>query len=91
MQGSSYDYGYWDNGKVVNPEGGANIKYGRFLDELGWEFAMEGHTRDDLIRFGVYTSKTWLNTKPVSSDRTIFPIPLSALDTNSNLKQNPGY
>ncbi len=91
MQGSSFNYGYWDNGKIVNPESGANIKYGRFLDELGWEFAMEGHNRDDMIRFGVYTTKTWMNTTPVSKDRILFPIPLPALNTNSNLKQNPGY
>lgn len=91
LKGSSYDYGYWKNDHVVNPEGGANIKYGRFLDELEWEFAMEGHTRDDLIRFGVYTTKTWFNTKPVGKYARLFPIPLSALNTNPNLHQNPGY
>src|SRR5690606_16777329 len=38
LQGSSYQYGMQDqvNNQFTN-EGGADIKYGRFLDELGWE------------------------------------------------------
>lgn len=57
MGGSTYDYGlrettYLD--KIKSPrtthEGGADIKYGRFLDELGWEFNQEGRRRQDLIR-----------------------------------------
>jgi len=91
MKGSSYDYGYWDQDHVVNAEGGANIKYGRFLDELGWEFAAEGHRRQDMIRFGVFTTKTWFNHKPVGKYTRLFPIPQAVLNNNPNLKQNPGY
>lgn len=91
LQGSSYNYGWWNDGQVENAEGGDDIKYGRMLDELGWEFAVEGHRRQDLIRFGVYSTKTWFNHKPVGEYTRIFPIPDNALNTNSKLEQNPGY
>ncbi len=41
LEGSSYNYGFVVNGEVTEAEGGADIQYGRFLDELGWEFAAE--------------------------------------------------
>lgn len=92
IAGSSYQYGFVTNGVLEsNPEGGADIQYGRFLDELGWEFAAEAHRRQDLIRFGVFTTKTWLSHKPNGDFRTIFPIPETAIQTNSNLTQNDGY
>lgn len=99
MQGSSYNYGWYDTDGVVKTgpggtpvtNGGADIQYGRFLDELGWEFAAEGHRRTDMIRFGVFTTKTWFNHTPNGDFRTIFAIPASAINTNSNLQQNPGY
>ncbi len=97
--GSRYNYGWSDVDGVVKTakggtpvvNGGADIQYGRFLDELGWEFAIEGHRRQQLIRFGVFTSKTWFNHKPNGDHRTIFAIPSGPLATNSKLKQNPGY
>jgi hypothetical protein len=99
MQGSVYNYGWSDTDGVVKTaangtpvvNGGADVKYGRFLDELGWEFAIEGHRRSDLIRFGVFTTKTWFNHVPNGDYRALFPIPSGAIATNSNLKQNPGY
>ncbi|QEC51255.1 putative outer membrane starch-binding protein [Anseongella ginsenosidimutans] len=90
-QGSTYQYGYWENGSVTEPEGGEDIQYGRFLDELGWEFAAEGRRRRDLIRFGVFATKTWFQHRPSSADKTIFPIPEAELNKNPNLVQNPGY
>lgn len=90
-QGSNYPYGP-SNNNIVNPvQGGADIVFGRMLDELGWEFAAEGHRRQDMIRFGVYTTKSWLTHVPNGAYRSIMPIPQSALNTNSNLRQNPGY
>ncbi|WP_398452036.1 RagB/SusD family nutrient uptake outer membrane protein [Sphingobacterium thalpophilum] len=91
MAGSSYDYGLRDtNGSTQ--EGGADIKYGRFLDELGWEFDQEAHRRTDLIRFGVFSTKSWLSHKATkNASRNVFPIPRAALNTNANLRQNPGY
>jgi hypothetical protein len=99
MQGSAYNYGWYDTDGVVKTGpggapvtgGGADVTYGRFLDELGWEFAAEGHRRQDLIRFGVFTTKTWFNHTPNGAYRTIFAIPDGAITTNPNLQQNPGY
>ncbi|HEV2482912.1 MAG TPA: RagB/SusD family nutrient uptake outer membrane protein [Puia sp.] len=69
----------------------SDIQYGRMLDELGWEFAQEGRRRQDLIRFGVFTTKSWLSHSPNGAYRSLLAIPTSALQTNVNLKQNPGY
>ena len=99
LQGSVYNYGWYDPDGVVRSGpggspitgGGADIQYGRMLDELGWELAVEGHRRQQLIRFGVYTTKTWFNHTPNGAHRSLFAIPLGAMETNSNLEQNPGY
>ena len=40
-----YDFGRRDTNKETH-EGGADIKYGRFLDELQWEFV----EKSDAIR-----------------------------------------
>lgn len=90
MKGSAYSYGL-RNSTTSTQEGGADIKYGRFLDELGWEFAQEGRRRQDLIRFGVFTTKSWLSHKPNGAYRSLLPIPRPELNKNSNLKQNDGY
>lgn len=90
-QGSSYQYGYWDNGAITQLQGGADIQYGRFLDELGWEFAAEAHRRQDIIRFGVFTTKMWFQHKSSSQNKTIFPIPSAEINKNPNLQQNLGY
>jgi hypothetical protein len=90
-QGSNYPYGPARNNVVSPLQGGADIQYGQFLDELGWEFAAEGHRRQDMIRFGVYTTKSWLSHIPNGDYRTLMPIPQNVLNTNGNLKQNPGY
>jgi len=99
MTGSRYNYGWEDIDGVVKTGpggtpvtgGGGDVVYGRFLDELGWEFASEGHRRQDMIRFGIFTTKTWFNHAPNGAYRTLFAIPENAMTTNSKLKQNPGY
>lgn len=94
LGGSRYQYGWQaTDGTVAEVNGGADIQYGGFLDELGWEFAAEAHRRQDLIRFGVFQTKTWFNHRPhaQAQSRTIFPIPFQELNTNPNLTQNPGY
>ena len=89
-KGSFYDYGRRDTYSSTS-EGGADIKYGRFLDELGWEFMQEGRRRQDLIRFGVFTTKSWFSHDKSDKTKNLYPIPNAAMLTNSNLKQNPGY
>ncbi len=93
LAGSVYDYGIRDNRDTPENtfEGGADIEYGRFLDELGWEFNQEGRRRQDLIRFGVFTTKSWFSHAPNGEYRTLFPIPRREIDANGNLVQNPGY
>jgi hypothetical protein len=91
LQGSSYNYGTYKNGVMLTTEGGGDIQYGRFFDELGYEFAAEFHRRQDMIRFGVFTTKSWLTHKPNGNHRALFDIPQSALDANPNLSHNPGY
>ena len=90
MEGSSYDYGL-RNHLTSTTEGGADIQYGRFLDELGWEFNQEGRRRQDMIRFGIFTKKSFLSHSPNGDYRSLYPIPRDEISKNSNLKQNPGY
>jgi hypothetical protein len=90
LKGSSYDYGLRDI-HATTYEGGADIQYGRFLDELGWEFFEECHRRQDLIRFGVFSRKSWLSHSASNDFRKLFPIPQSERNKNTNLSQNPGY
>lgn len=68
-------------------------------DERSRELYFEGVRRTDLIRFGFYggSSYTWQWKGGVHEGgkfdayRNIFPIPVTELGTNINLKQNPGY
>lgn len=60
------------------------------LNERGYELYWEGHRRRDLIRFGRF-GETW-NLKEQSPEfRQLFPIPQNSIDSDPNLKQNPGY
>lgn len=69
------------------------------LDERGRELNLEGHRRSDLIRFGKFTGGSYLwpwkgntlNGTSIPSTYNVFPIPLTALQANPNLTQNPGY
>jgi starch-binding outer membrane protein, SusD/RagB family len=89
--GSTYSYGRRDINLTTN-EGGADIMYGRFLDELGWEFDQEGRRRQDMIRFGVFHRKSWFSHSAHNDiNKTLFPIPRTELTKNPKLKQNPGY
>lgn len=90
IAGSSYDYGRRDVHGTTN-QGGDDILYGRMLDELGWEFFEEAHRRQDLIRFGVFTTKSWLSHEPKGDHRKLYPIPQIEINKNANLAQNPGY
>ncbi|RYD91329.1 MAG: RagB/SusD family nutrient uptake outer membrane protein [Sphingobacteriales bacterium] len=69
------------------------------LDERGREFMWEGQRRTDLIRFGKFTTAAYIwpwkggvkEGKAVEEYRNLFPLPISDLVANPNLKQNPGY
>ncbi len=90
LQGNScYDYGRRDNIKTSHDN--AVIAYGRMLDELGWEFSQEGRRRQDMVRFGVFATRSWFSHDASSKEKNLYPIPNSQILTNTNLKQNPGY
>ncbi len=93
LEGSRYAYGLQDEvNNQFTSEGGGDIQFGRFLDELGWEFEQEGHRRTDLIRFGVFSTKSWLSHSVTNNpNRNLFPIPRLELEKNNKLTQNPGY
>lgn len=62
------------------------------LQERSKEFLWEGTYRTDLVRFGKFTTtRTQWKDYDSESYRNIFPIPLTELQSNPNLKQNPGY
>ena len=63
----------------------------RFLNEYAWEFCQEGHRRQQLIRFGQFTTKTWMNHEGSEAHRVLFPIPYKERLANPNLQQNDGY
>ncbi len=81
------------NGATVTS---ANLAF--ILDERARELHWEGHRRQDLIRFGKYTTGynwAWkgnsLNGTSISDNLKVFPIPNNSLGANTNLTQNPGY
>ncbi|WP_207436358.1 RagB/SusD family nutrient uptake outer membrane protein [Sabulibacter ruber] len=79
--------------------GAAQLNLDFILNERGRELNWEAHRRTDLIRYGRFTSGTyvwpWKGGVPqgtgVESFRALFPIPASDLISNPNLKQNTGY
>lgn len=60
------------------------------LDERGRELYTEGWRRMDMIRFGVFKN-AWQFKEAGDGHTDLFPIPASALLSNPNLVQNPGY
>lgn len=81
----------WDN-KIDVAGDQTPVKLGGLYGEWGWEFACEAQRRTQMIHFGTFTTKNWFNHTAITDGHTaIFPIPLSAMETNGNLKQNPGY
>jgi len=69
------------------------------LAERAREFNLEGQRRTDLIRFDKFTGGSYLwpwkggvkDGTAISSNYNVFPIPNTALSSNPNLTQNPGY
>lgn len=69
------------------------------IDERSRELYWEGHRRQDLIRFGLYTggNYNWVwkggsaSGIALSSHLNIYPVPSNSIAANPNLTQNPGY
>ncbi|MGV6844673.1 MAG: RagB/SusD family nutrient uptake outer membrane protein [Lutibacter sp.] len=60
------------------------------LDERGRELYKEFWRRNDLVRFGKF-AEAWGLKDADDTFRALFPIPSTALLSNPNLTQNPGY
>jgi hypothetical protein len=72
----------------------SNATLEQLLAERGRELYVEGHRRQDLIRFGEFTKEWWAkgdNQGGVSGDPSVrtFPIPKWATDANPNLLEDP--
>lgn len=81
----------WDN-NLDNLGNQTPVEFGGLYDEWGWEFACEAQRRTHMIRFGTFSTKNWFNHEAIPDGHTaLFPIPYNELESNSNLKQNPGY
>ncbi len=61
------------------------------LNERARELYVEGHRRNDLIRFGKYLDARWEKDEVSSDHVRLWPIPKDQIDANPNLKQNDGY
>jgi hypothetical protein len=76
-----------------------SLTLNEILRERSREMHWEGLRRTDLIRFGVFTSGSFLwpwkggirNGTGVGAHRNLFPIPAADLSANPNLRQNPNY
>lgn len=75
------------------------ISLDEILNERARELYFEGHRRTDLIRYGYFTSNSYIwdwkggaaAGTAVSSIYNLCPIPSTDLNANPNLVQNPGY
>ncbi len=69
------------------------------IDEWSREFYMEGRRRSDLVRFDMFTTNKYvwdwkggtMNGALVASHYNVFPVPVSDLNNNPNMSQNPNY
>jgi hypothetical protein len=69
------------------------------IDERSRELYWEGHRRQDLIRFGLYTGGNYnwafkggsASGISLPSHLNVYPIPANNMAANPNLTQNPGY
>lgn len=68
-----------------------SLTLNELLAERGREFIFEGFRRDDLIRFGKFTTASWWDHTPSATTKALYPIPQQQRDLNPKLSQNPGY
>ena len=69
------------------------------IDERSRELHWEGHRRQDLVRFSLFTggNYNWVwkggstNGIALSSHLNVYPMPANNMAANPNLTQNPGY
>ncbi len=64
-----------------------NVSLKSILDERARELYLEGHRRQDLIRFGKFISKDWIGKVNKEDSRKTFMIPNKEINVNPNLKE----
>lgn len=77
----------------------SGITLDNVLDERARELNFEGMRRQDLIRYGKFTGAAYIwpwkggvkDGTSIPAFYNLFPIPSTALQSNSNLTQNTGY
>ena len=91
---------YTNGAATVNTSGDVSaISLDLILDERGREFYWELMRRTDLIRFGEFTTSTYVwpwkggvaGGTSVDDKYNLYPLPVSDVQANTNLEQNPGY
>ncbi len=88
-------YGNDDRGHIT----ASDLTLDFILDERARELYWECHRRTDLIRYGKFSTGTYLwpwkggvkNGATVAETYNLFPLPSSDVSANPNLKQNLGY
>lgn len=68
-----------------------NVTEDVLLAERGRELYIEFWRRNDLVRFDKFTAPWGLKEVSGDPNKNLFPIPETALLSNPNLVQNPGY
>lgn len=76
--------------KRANTPALTTLTESELLDERGRELYQEYIRRTDMIRFGAFKG-SWQFKDPGDGHTDLFPIPASAILSNPNLVQNPGY
>jgi len=87
------------NGSTSGEITAATLTLPFILDERGRELYWEGNRRTDLVRFGLFTSASYLwpwkggiaGGVGVDAHLNIYPLSSADIVANPNLKQNPGY
>lgn len=99
IRSRAYESGEFGNSPVSGEISDDKLTLDFILDERSRELSWELTRRTDLIRFGKFTSDSYVwpwkgnakNGKGVDKKYNLFPIPASDIASNPNLKQNPDF
>lgn len=89
----------WLTASAAVSASSTSVAYGNILNERARELYWEGTRRTDLIRYGLFTSGSYVWAEKggvvsgvgVSSHYNLFPISANDMSANGSLVQNPGY